>query len=96
MGAHDQIVSSGNRSNVAIIWEGDDPSLVMNLTDSEVLNIFCRMDNAMLSHEGKKKCDTLLVIFAGFSADFIMDHVYYARYQFFITAKICFVITFHR
>jgi len=109
--ALDRHVSSGNGSDIAIIWEGDDPSLVRKLTYNEVLKDVCRMANAMLSH-GVKKGDVVTiympmipelamamlacvrigaihsVIFAGFSADSIMDRVYYARSQYVITANI--------
>jgi acetyl-CoA synthetase len=108
--AVDRHVHCGNGSDIAIIWEGDEPSCIRKLTYSDVLKDVCRMANVLLSH-GVTKGDVVTiympmipelamamlacarigavhsVIFAGFSADSIVDRVYYARSQYIITAN---------
>lgn len=58
--ALDRHVHAGNGNDIAIIWEGDEPTDVRRLTYSDVLKEVCRISNAMLSH-GVKKGDVVTV-----------------------------------
>ena len=58
--ALDRHVNSEHANDIALIWEGDEPSDVRKLTYDEVLRKVCQIANAMI-HMGVQKGDIVTI-----------------------------------